>query len=84
MIKRVGTYGFILLLFAIVWKITSMIIFAMPSTAVEFCYRNLINGLGESLFIVAIVLQVGFILVMLGSHLWKRCKRRPSAHHEQA
>ena len=84
MIKKVGTYGLIFLLFAIVWQITSMIIFALPSTAVEFCYKNIVDGLGESLFIAGMMLQVGIILVMFGSHLWRRYKRRPSAPHERA
>ena len=84
MVKQVGTYGLIFLLFVIVWQITSMIIFAIPSTAVEFCYKNIVDGLGECLFIAAMVLQVGIILVMFGMHLWRRCKRRPSTRHERA
>jgi len=84
MIKRVAAYGLIFLLFAVVWQITSMIVFAIPGAAVEFCYKNIVDGLGESLFIAAMVLQIGFILVIFGSHLWRRIRRRPTTHQKQA
>jgi len=82
-IKRIGTYGMMFFLFVIVWQLTSMVTFAIPSQALELIYRDINSITGVWFYISVVVLQVGFALMMLGSYLFRQYKKRNAIQSRQ-